>query len=151
MWFSARVNAFNMLWQSRSRNNSEVFLFLSKVEFTSSNLKRQQLCKKPNIRMLFSYQTLSYSALSLQTLCTEDLNNFIQVTPASKWHMKHCGFKRVPCQRTWITELDFQHSTSQSVNPTHLKLVLCHDTPLQAFLLQFTSELFLYIHQYERR
>lgn len=44
-----------------------------------------------------------------------------------------------------------QHSTSHSVNITHLKLVLCHDALSQAFLFQFFSGLFLSIYQNERQ
>lgn len=45
------------------RAEAEISLFcllLNKVEFTTSNLKCQQLCKKASIRMLISCQRLSY-------------------------------------------------------------------------------------------
>lgn len=42
-------------------------------------------------------------------------------------------------------------TSSQSVNPTYLKMHLCHHSALQASIFQFTAELFLHIHQCERR
>lgn len=98
----------------------------------------------PKIRTLFSYQRLSYSAHSMKTLCIEYLNTFIQFTQVTSdtWNIVDSLTKNLNKQ----TQL--QHSTSHSVNDTHLKLVLCYDAPSQAFLFQFSSGLFLYIYQY---
>lgn len=95
--------------------------------------------------MLFSCQRLSYGAHSLKALCTEYLNNFINLPRLEVTHEA----LQIPWQRTQISKL--QHSTSHSVNVTHLKLVLCHDAPSQAFLFQFISRLFLSIYQNERK
>lgn len=80
----------------------------------------------------------------MKTLCIEYLNNFIQFTQVRSDTRNTVD----SLTKNLNKQTGLQHSTSHSVNDTHLKLVLCYDVPSQAFLFQFSSGLFLYIYQY---
>lgn len=57
------------------------------------------------------------------------------------------GSKWFPAKEPEQLYLAFWVSTSYSLNPTHLKLFLCHDGAFHAFHFQFTSDLLLPSHQ----
>lgn len=57
------------------------------------------------------------------------------------------GSKWFPAKEPEQLYLAFWVSTSHSLNPTHIKLFLCHDAAFHAFHFQFTSELLLPSHQ----